>query len=234
MTNPINHILIAGDSTAADYAAQYYPMMGWGQSLRYFALMPAAVLNFAQGGRSSRSFREEGHWDALMAALTPGDLVFIQFGHNDQKRDCPSLYAPPDRFIELLSAMVDEVRSMKGHPVLLTSFPRCLFGADGRLTNTHGEYPQATREAAARTACPLLDVNQLAHRRFVNPVKAYGYYTYPSPGSGGFAEGVQDISHFNIYGAHEMAKMVVDEFIRQELDSTGWFIRKKNKRHNEG
>ena len=58
-------ILIAGDSTASVYQANAYPMMGWGQALTYFTASDVKVMNFAQPGRSSRSFKEEGHWTAL-------------------------------------------------------------------------------------------------------------------------------------------------------------------------
>lgn len=209
----MNTILIAGDSTAANYTAQHYPMMGWGQALPYFVNCP--VKNFAKPGRSTKSFRDDGIWAELLVEIQPEDMVLIQFGHNDQKKNEPNLYASEEEYAENLRRMVEEVREKSGKAVLITSFPRCVFDSDnGRLLNTHGKYPQIMRETAETLHCLLIDANALAKKLFANPAKAFSYFTYPSPGGWGFAAGTQDISHFNIGGAHTMAKLICDEAVR--------------------
>jgi len=75
-------ILIAGDSTAATSGAE--DVQGWGATVQeYFDSGRVEVRNRARGGRSSRTFMTEGLWDRLLAEVRAGDLVLIQFGHND-------------------------------------------------------------------------------------------------------------------------------------------------------
>ncbi len=71
---------IAGDSTVRNSGT----MRGWGEDIPRF-LDPAKiqVMNRAIGGRSSRTFFTDGRWDKMLAEMKPGDLVLIQFGHND-------------------------------------------------------------------------------------------------------------------------------------------------------
>lgn len=57
---------------------------GWGEEFgEYFDTGRIEVVNRAIGGRSSRTFRTEGRWDAILEELEPGDFVIMQFGHND-------------------------------------------------------------------------------------------------------------------------------------------------------
>lgn len=81
-------LFIAGDSTAATYVsketAAEKKQQGWGAVLQpYFDPSRLEVVNAARGGRSSRTFITEGHWDKMLADVRPGDFVIIQFGHND-------------------------------------------------------------------------------------------------------------------------------------------------------
>jgi lysophospholipase L1-like esterase len=100
-------ILLAGDSTVANCPTYEYPMSGWGARLAPHTYTRATVHNFAQGGASTESFRDEGLWDRLLAEAGDGDLVLIQFGHNDQKK--PHLAARTG-YAANLRTMVAEVR----------------------------------------------------------------------------------------------------------------------------
>jgi lysophospholipase L1-like esterase len=74
-------LFIAGDSTAAPGSGG---SVGWGMPFPdYFDLEKINVINLARGGRSSRTFITEGLWDQLIAQVKKGDVVLIQFGHND-------------------------------------------------------------------------------------------------------------------------------------------------------
>ncbi|MEO8063774.1 MAG: rhamnogalacturonan acetylesterase [Pseudomonadota bacterium] len=76
-------IFIASDSTAAKYTGPN-PQQGWGEYLgEFFDAQKLRVVNAARGGRSSRTFVTEGHWDKMLAEVRAGDFVIIQFGHND-------------------------------------------------------------------------------------------------------------------------------------------------------
>ncbi len=75
-------LIIAGDSTADKGPDAWH--RGWAALLiDYFDATKINVVNRARGGRSFRSFVHEGLWDQLIAAVKPGDVVMIQFGHND-------------------------------------------------------------------------------------------------------------------------------------------------------
>ncbi|HEU4780126.1 MAG TPA: rhamnogalacturonan acetylesterase [Steroidobacteraceae bacterium] len=75
-------IFVAGDSTAASYNPGPKNQQGWGAVLQPF-FTHLRVVNVARGGRSSRTFITEGHWDRMLAEVRAGDFVIIQFGHND-------------------------------------------------------------------------------------------------------------------------------------------------------
>jgi lysophospholipase L1-like esterase len=77
-------LFVAGDSTAATYTATDKNQQGWGALLQdFFDPTKLEVVNVARGGRSSRTFITEGHWEKMLADVRPGDFVIIQFGHND-------------------------------------------------------------------------------------------------------------------------------------------------------
>src|SRR5690606_38909461 len=93
---PPRRVFIAADSTAAGYGPERAPRNGWGQHLQGF-LDPGAfeVRNHAIGGRSSRSFIAEGRLDAIARELRRGDVLLVQFGHNDAKQEDPGRYTEP-------------------------------------------------------------------------------------------------------------------------------------------
>ena len=80
----MNRIWIIGDSTVTDNTP---PFRGWGWAMPRFVRKGVEVRNHAESGRSSRSFMEEGLWDPVEQGMDEGDLLLIQFGHNDEKDD---------------------------------------------------------------------------------------------------------------------------------------------------
>ena len=77
-------VFVAGDSTASDYNPNPKNQQGWGAVLQpLFEESKLQVVDVARGGRSSRTFITEGHWDRMLAEVNAGDFVIIQFGHND-------------------------------------------------------------------------------------------------------------------------------------------------------
>jgi lysophospholipase L1-like esterase len=81
------HAFMIGDSTMADKKPSTEPERGWGQMLQSFFKDSVKIVNYAQNGRSSKSFIDEGLWQAVLDGLQPGDYVIIQFGHNDNKEE---------------------------------------------------------------------------------------------------------------------------------------------------
>ena len=71
------------------------PERGWGMMFQNFLDSEFQVVNYAQNGRSTKSFIDQGYWDKVMANLQEGDWVFIEFGHNDSKEKDPARYCAP-------------------------------------------------------------------------------------------------------------------------------------------
>ncbi|GIH06723.1 lysophospholipase L1-like esterase [Rhizocola hellebori] len=204
-------ILLAGDSTVAACPADETPMSGWGAHLgaplnagvnealvsRGRPAVTVAVLNVAKGGATTASHRAEGLWDALLAQANPSDMVVIQFGHNDQKyEDLPAYGA----FRANLERFIAEARAAGCHPVLCTPLARRYFQGD-RLTNTHGEYPDAVRAAARSANVPLLDLTAWSTKLYegLGPVNSKSLFTD------------RDDSHFGFTGACVVAQHVAEQ-----------------------
>ncbi len=148
-------IILVGDSTTAVIG-------GWGPSFcAYHVSSFAACLNLARGGRSSRTYMQEGSWDiALREAGVPGYArvwILIQFGHNDQPGNSRSTELAQE-FPGYIRRYVEDARAAGAIPVLVTPLTRRTF-VDGRLVNDLAPWADAVRKVAAETATPLLDLN---------------------------------------------------------------------------
>lgn len=121
-------IFMIGDSTMADKdISKGSPERGWGMVLQGFFTEDIVVDNHARNGRSSISFRNEGLWKTVLERIKPGDYVFIQFGHNDEKLDKPNSIRhtdPGSTFDEILEKYVRETREKGGIPILFNCVER--------------------------------------------------------------------------------------------------------------
>ena len=121
-------IFMIGDSTMADKdISKGSPERGWGMVLQGFFTEDIVVDNHARNGRSSISFRNEGLWKTVLERIKPGDYVFIQFGHNDEKLDKPNSIRhtdPGSTVDEILEKYVRETREKGGIPVLFNCVER--------------------------------------------------------------------------------------------------------------
>ena len=151
---------LMGDSTMAEKdLAKAGPERGWGMMLQNFLDKGATVINYAQNGRSTKSFIDLGLWDKVQANIQPGDYVFIQFGHNDAKADDPARYAPAfGAYQDNLRLFVRTAKQKGATPVLLTPVARRWF-KDGKLDrDCHHDYPAAMKQVAVEENVPLLDM----------------------------------------------------------------------------
>ena len=151
-------IYVCGDSTAAAYAPERAPITGWGQVLEAF-IPGVKVDNRATGGRSTKSFLSEGRLVAIEKELQPGDLLLIQFTHNDTSDLVWRHTDPHTSFVANLSIFVDTARIYGAIPVLLTPIPR-RYWRNGVLLETHDGYPDAIRYLALMKNVPLIDIYQ--------------------------------------------------------------------------
>ena len=215
-------IFVAGDSTAANYSKARAPMTGWAQVLNHYTGKGVRVENRAAGGRSTKSFRAEKRWDRILNDLKPGDFVMIQFGHNDQKKDRPDIYAEAGTdYRNNLKRFIAEVRAKKANPVLLTSVSRRLFNKQGKLIQSLGKYPQVTREVGKETGTPVIDANKLTMEWLsqAGPDASTAFFTHVKPGEfPAYPKGVKDNTHFRDKGAEAVAKMIAEDAKRQKLD----------------
>lgn len=128
-----------GDSTMADYVENTTRTRGWGEMLQEFFSDEVQIVNYARGGRSSRSFCEEGRWDKVKENIHPGDYVFIQFAHNDEKEGGKDGAdgrgtVPWTTYKSFLEKYVDETRQLGGKPVFITPIVRRYFDETGKIT----------------------------------------------------------------------------------------------------
>ncbi|MFF6876298.1 rhamnogalacturonan acetylesterase [Streptomyces sp. NPDC012474] len=205
-------LYIAGDSTAAQKYADAAPETGWGMALPFFLQAPLKVSNHAVNGRSSKSFIDEGRLDAILRAIRPGDLLLIQFGHNDAKSEDPTRYTEPwTTYQAHLRRYISGARSRGARAVLATSVERRKFDAKGTAVTTHGEYPAAMRALAEAEGVPLLDVQALSIALWqelgVEETKKYFNWTATE----------QDNTHFNPPGAIAVARLAVRELLRTRV-----------------
>lgn len=218
-SSPIT-IFLAGDSTMARKAADKRPETGWGEMLeKKFKPGTVKVDNRAMNGRSTTSFIAEGRWKAVTDLIQKGDLVVIQFGHNDQKKDKAGVYAAPDAYKENLAGFVKDVRAKEATPVLMTSIARRRFEA-GRVVKTHGEYPEIVRSVARELNVVLIDL-ELDTDALLTKYGEEGskkLFLHLKPGEHvNYPKGVEDNTHLSPYGADTIAELALDAIKESSL-----------------
>lgn len=194
-------IFLAGDSTCAKRKDSDRPKWGWGEKLSDF-LDGYKVVNKAAGGRSTKSYIAEGRWDKLLGEVVKGDVVMIQFGHNDQKKKNVDRYTEPfGEYYDNLCKMIKDVKEKKAIPVILTSVNRRNF-KDGEPRRTHRDYPDAAKKAANDMGVVVLDIEELSFQWLckLGEEKSALRYMYSVDGS--------DNTHFVELGATEVAEMI--------------------------
>lgn len=199
-----------GDSTVQYNDIRSWPQCGMGQALGLYLQPGVQVANHARNGRSTKSFRDEGLWQPVPAQLQPGDILLIQFGHNDKKREDPSRYASPDQYAANLLAYAQEAADAGALPVLVTPLTRREF-VEGSLTETHGPYPAAAQAAAQSAGLPCIDLTG-ASRRFVQALGELRsrslYMFFPAGAYASEPEGKADNTHLRYPGAAAFAGLV--------------------------
>lgn len=217
---PPVRVFLAGDSTMSNKEPSAYPETGWGMPFAYFWDSTVQVINRAKNGRSTKTFRSEGLWQAILNELRAGDYVLIQFGHNDESVEKQERYAPPDTFRYNLQRFVQEVRQRGGLPVLITPVTRRRFDANGIALETHVPYSNLVREVAAQQQVPLLDLDARSRELLqqLGPETSRLLFLHLQPGEHpNYPEGKTDNTHFNELGARLMAQLVLQEMQRLQL-----------------
>ena len=192
---PVLYLL--GDSTVCDQPGE--PYASWGQMLPRFFKPDLAVANYAESGESLRSSFGARRLEKVASLLQAGDTVLIQFGHNDEKEKGEGVGAFTT-YKASLRQSVAEVKKHGAQAVLVTPVQRRTFEPDGKIRNSHGDYPEAVRQAAEEDQVPLIDLHALSGKLYeaLGPEKSGALF---KPGDG---------THHNNYGAYELARCVVE------------------------
>ncbi|AZA55427.1 rhamnogalacturonan acetylesterase [Chryseobacterium sp. G0201] len=208
-------IYITGDSTVVD--AQYEPWASWGQMLPYFFVPKEVVIaNYAESGETLKAFEDRHRIDKIWNKIKPGDYLFIQFGHNDQKYG----NSTKSGYRKRLQEWILKAKQLGAIPVLVTSMNRHVFDENNKIVNTLDDFPSAMREISKEENVYLIDLNAMSKMLFEamgpeNSKKAFVYYpanSYPNQ-----PNALADDTHFNTYGAYELAKCVVKSIVDQKL-----------------
>ena len=205
-------VLLAGDSTMQDVNHEKNTDWGWGQVLSRFFNEEVEILNFAKGGRSSRTFVEEGRWDKLMSKADKDSYVFIQFGHNDASLKKPDRYTSPEDYKKYLTKFVTEAKSKGATPVLITPVSRRRF-KKGVFSDSHGVYPDVVKEVARTENVLLIDLQAKSataiSKQGDEPSKQW--FNYVVAGTNPIVpDGKNDDTHFSEVGAMKIASLVVE------------------------
>lgn len=212
-----------GDSTMANkIQPDKNPERGWGQMLTLFFNDAITIDNRAVNGRSTKSFIEEKRWDTIYKLLKPGDYVFIQFGHNDQKEKDSTRYTNPHTaYRHNLIRFVNEAREKGAIPILFSSIARRNFNEQGVLIGTHGDYPLETRLVAQEYKVAFIDMEYYSEllEQSYGPEKSKKLHLHYKAGEIPFyKEDKADDTHLSVEGATVIANIVIKELEKTKLD----------------
>ncbi len=193
-------IVLVGDSTVTDRA-------GWGHGFKLFLGDQIDCVNVAVGGRSSKSFIDEGKWADALALK--GNYYLIQFGHNDQPGKGPARETDPrTTYRSYMSRYVDDVRAIGAIPVLVTSLTRRSFEGK-RINSTLTPYVEAVKALAAEKRVAVVDLHALS----IEQAETMGELAWAAFSPRDTA-GAVDRTHLNAKGSILIAPLVVSELRR--------------------
>jgi len=195
-------IVLAGDSTVTDQA-------GWGLGFAQTLTDDVTCVNLSAGGRSSKSFRDEGRWKKVLDERPA--VILIQFGHNDQPGKGPERETDPNTtYRQNLARYVDEARGIGAKPVIVTSLSRRLWAPDGvHINSILTGYVEAAKAVAREKDVPMIDL----HTRSIGVYEALGPEGCKriSPRTN---EGSVDLTHLNSVGGKLFGALIANELKR--------------------
>ena len=211
-------IFLAGNSTVVDQDRE--PWCAWGQIFpSFFQPKKICIANYAESGETLKAFKGEHRLEKVWAMAKPGDYLFIEFAHNDQKPGS-SFLDPFTTYKVTLKEWIAEARKRNIIPVLVTSMHRRNFDSAGHIVNTLGNYPAAMRQTAKEENVALIDLNAMSKILYEawgpdNSIRAFVHYpanTFPNQD-----KELKDDTHFNPYGAYELARCIVSALQKSNL-----------------
>ena len=206
----VTTVFLCGNSTVVDQENE--PWASWGQMITRWFTPQVAIANFAESGLSCTSFLAQLRLDKILTQLKKGDYVIVEFGHNDEKEKKAGDGAWYS-YSRNLKIFADRVREAGGNIVFCTPTARRAFNADHKtVNNTHGDYPEAMKTVAKRENVPVIDLTNVStvfYETLGEEGSKKSLVHYPANTFPRQDKPLADNTHFNPYGAWEIAKMVV-------------------------
>ena len=211
-------LYLCGNSTVVDQSNE--PWASWGQMVPRFLDDSLSVANYAESGLAAASFLTQNRWAKIYSLLRPGDYVILEFGHNDQKADGRVGNGAYYAFSHQVKQILDQCRAKGATFILCTPTMRRSF-KDGVVVNTHKDYPAAVRDIARREGLLCIDLQDMtkAFYEAMGPEKStQAFVHYPANTWPDQPTALADNTHFNPYGAYEIAKMVLQGIRQSNLE----------------
>ncbi len=207
------------DSISGDTIQEAWMERGWGQLLPEFVDKRTEVHNYAMNGRSTKTFRNEGIWTKLEDQLRAGDVVIIQFGHNDAALSKGERYTSPEEYRNNLLFFIHQTWEKGAFPILCTPVTRRKY-SNGELKHSHGVYPFIVKSVAKETGVPMIDMEAMTYE-WLDKVgeKRNGsfFHKYKVGESKIFPKGLDDNTHYNEKGARKAASLFIQEVKEQKI-----------------
>ena len=216
--NDVTTVFLCGNSTVVDQENE--PWASWGQMITRWFDDKVAIANYAESGLSCTSFLSQRRLDKILTQLKKGDYVIVEFGHNDEKEKAPGSGAWYN-YSQNLKIFVDRVRKAGGIILFCTPTARRAFNPDHKtMRNTHGDYPDAMRAVAKREGVQVIELTPMTttlYETLGEEGSKRALVHYPAGTFAGQDKPLADNTHFNPFGAWQVAKTVI--YGLQQLNS---------------
>ena len=216
----MNNIYLIGDSTCQNNTKKTYPQHGWGQVFSAFIDEKYKVINLAENGRSSKSFFDEGLFNKCEDNIAPGDYLFIQFGHNDEKDDIKRHTDPYTTYQEYLLYYINVARKNNATPILLSSIYRRHFDEFGNIKeNCHLDYPKAMEALAKQENVIYIDMCELTKQMLIKLGDEASKELFMNFDKGiyeNYIDGKEDNTHLRYKGALEVCNILIKQIDKVE------------------
>jgi pectinesterase len=195
-------IVLVGDSTVTD-------KQGWGPGFKSFLADRAECINTARGGRSSKSFINEGLWTEALALK--GNYYLIQFGHNDEPNKGDRTTDPNTTYREFMTRYIDDARAIGAKPILVTSLVRRQWdkSGNGKINSSLVPYVEAVKQLAKEKNVPVIDLHASSKKLCEQLGKEKCHEFSPIKDNNEF-----DNTHLNAKGSEIFGRLVVEELVK--------------------
>ena len=203
-------VYIAGDSTVQTYDESCIPQAGWGQFVFNYFTTNVEFINHSIGGRSSKSFVNEGRLNSILKTIGKDDYLLIQMGHNDATKDKPERYTEPDvEYKKFLKMYVDGARKNGAIPILIT--PVATLNFDGKhFINDFPEYCISMKQFALQENIKCIDLMEKSLEYFTLAGYDESYEMFMA------SVNAVDYTHFTKKGAKRIASIVSEEIVKAD------------------